>query len=58
MIEFITASEKEIPIIEDILLDTVHWLDSIGQSLWREEQIKWLRLSKDFAASDFQIALL
>ena len=58
MIEIITASEKEIPIIEDILLDTVHWLDSIGQSLWREEQIKWTRLSKDFVASDFQIALL
>ena len=57
MIEIITASEKEIPIIEDILLDTVRWLDSIGQSLWREEQVKWTRLSKDFAASDFQIAL-
>ena len=58
MIEIITASEKEISIIENILLDTVRWLDSIGQSLWREEQVKWMRLSKDFTASDFQIALL
>ena len=58
MIEIITASENEIPIIEDILLDTVNWLDSIGQSLWLEEQIKWSRLSKDFVTSDFQIALL
>jgi GNAT superfamily N-acetyltransferase len=58
MIEIIAASENEISIIEDILLDTVQWLDSTGQSLWREEQIKWPRLSKDFKASDFQIALL
>lgn len=58
MIEIITASENEIPIIENILLDTVHWLESIGQPLWCEEQIKWSRLSKDFTASDFKIALL
>ena len=58
MIEIITASEKEIPIIEDILIDTVRWLDSVGQPLWREEQVKWTRLSKDFSASDFYIALL
>ena len=57
-IQIITASEKEIPIIEDILLDSVRWLDSVGQPLWREEQVKWMRLSKDFAASDFCIALL
>ena len=58
MIEIITASEKDISVIEDILMDTVRWLDSVGQPLWREEQVKWARLSKDFVASDFQIALL
>lgn len=58
MIEILTASEKEIPIIEDILLDTVRWLDSVGQPLWRENQITWARLSKDFFVSDFQIAFL
>jgi GNAT superfamily N-acetyltransferase len=58
MVEIITASEKDIPIIEDILMDTVRWLDSIGQPLWREDQITWARLSKDFSASDFFIALL
>jgi len=58
MIKIIQATENEIPVIEDILLDTVSWLNSIGQPLWNEEQIKWSRLSKDFEISDFYIALL
>jgi GNAT superfamily N-acetyltransferase len=58
VVEIITASEKDIPVIEEILMDTVRWLDSIGQPLWREDQITWARLSKDFSASDFYIALL
>jgi hypothetical protein len=58
MIKIIQATEKEIPIIEDILLDSVQWLDSIGQSLWRKEQIVWSRLSKDFDVSEFYIALI
>jgi len=58
MVEIITASEKDIPVIEEILLDTVRWLDSVGQPLWREDQIKWERLSKDFSAPDFLIAML
>jgi len=58
MFEIITASENEIPLIEDILFDTVRWLDSIGQPLWHENQITWERLSKDFIASDFKIAML
>jgi len=56
MIEISTATEKDIPIIEEILLDAVNWLDATGQSLWRSDQITWARLSKDFAASDFLIA--
>ena len=54
-----TASEKDIPKIEDILLDTIQgWADPSDKNLWREDQIKWKRLSKDFVVSDFHIALL
>ena len=56
MTEIIKATENEIPIIEDILIDVVHWLDSTNQSLWNEEQVKWTRLSNDFKISDFFIA--
>jgi GNAT superfamily N-acetyltransferase len=58
MIEIKRAVEQDIPIIEDILLDTVVWLDSIDKPLWTQNQIKWERLSKDFDASDFYIAYL
>lgn len=58
MIEMITASEKDIPVIEGILSDAAHWLNSIGKPLWSESHISWAGLSKSFTASDFQIALL
>lgn len=58
MVKIITATELEIPIIEDILLDAVTWLDGIGQPLWTRESVTWARLSQAFAASDFRIALL
>lgn len=58
MIEIITASEKDIPVIVDILGDAAHWLISVGKPLWSEEHINWAGLSKSFIASDFQIALL
>jgi len=58
MVELFTASEKDISVIEDILLDPVRWLDGINQPLWREDQIQWTRLSWDFTTSDFRIALL
>ena len=58
MLQINQAIENDIPIIEDILLDTVCWLDSIGQSLWREEQVKWSHLSRDYSITDFYIALL
>lgn len=58
MVEIFTASEKDIPTIEDILVDAVRWLDSIGQPLWREDDVVWGRLSKNFDVSDFRIALL
>jgi len=58
MTEIYTASEKDIPVIENILRDAAEWLISIGKPLWSEEHIRWAGLSKDYAASDFQIALL
>ena len=59
MVEIITAYEKDIPVIEDILMDTIHgWSDPVGKSCWREDQIKWACLSNDFLASDFHIAFL
>ena len=58
MIKIITASERDIPAIEEILLDAVRWLEGIGKPLWREDDVRWNRLSLQFAASDFHIALL
>ena len=58
MIRIVTASEHDIPIIEDILLDAVRWLDSVSQPLWNAEQITWQRLARDFRPNDFLIAFL
>lgn len=58
MIEIKTASEKDIPVVENILADTVMWLNGIDKPLWTENQIRWERLSKDFNASDFCVAYL
>ena len=58
MVEMITASQNDIPVIEEILADTVRWLDSVGQPLWRADQVTWGRLSQDFAATDFRLAFL
>jgi len=56
MIQIKQAAESDIPVIEDILADTVVWLNSIDKPLWTENQIKWARLSRDFDISDFYIA--
>ena len=58
MLEIVTARDKDIPVIEDILADAARWLDSIGKPLWREEEVKWERLSRSFVPSDFLIALI
>jgi len=39
------ASVNDIPVIEDILLDVVNWLNSTGNSLWIKEQVSWQGLS-------------
>ena len=58
MITIKTATEKDIPVIENILTEVVVWLNSIGQPMWREEEAKWPWLSKRFNISDFRIAYL
>lgn len=50
------ASESDIPVIESILLDTVHWLDEGKQPLWGADEVTWNALSKNYKASDFYIA--
>lgn len=56
MLKISVATEKEIPVIEDILLDTAAWLDSTGKPLWTKEQATWAKLSKNFIPSDFYLA--
>jgi GNAT superfamily N-acetyltransferase len=50
------ASEKDIPVIESILLDAVHWMDENGLHQWEERNVRWDSLSKHYAADDFYIA--
>lgn len=58
MITIEQASVDDIPVIEDILLDVVNWLDSTGNSLWTQEQVSWQRLSRHYSAENFYIAYL
>lgn len=52
------ASAEDIPVIENILLDAVNWLDSTGNSLWTKEQVSWRGLARHYSAEDFYIAYL
>ena len=58
MIEIVTASQRDIPVIENILMDTVLWLNSVGQPLWHANQITWSKLSENFSYDNFVIVLL
>ena len=50
------ASPADIPTIEAILLDAVHWIDSIGLHQWNAENVRWGKLSQFYAIGDFHIA--
>ncbi len=50
------ATENDIFIIEDILLNAVKWMDSTGLHQWEESNVRWTNLSKHFEISDFYIA--
>ena len=64
------ATEADIPVIESILLDTVNWLNEMGQPLWGADEVKWDKLagkppiggdhyiSGNYFASNFYIAYL
>jgi GNAT superfamily N-acetyltransferase len=56
MINIVQAAEEDIPTLESILLDTVSWLNEMGQPLWDADEITWASLSKSYKASDFFIA--
>jgi hypothetical protein len=46
MITIKKASEADIPLLENILLDTINWLNEMGQPLWGANEVKWAALSK------------
>ena len=50
------AQESDIPIVENILLDTINWLNEKGQPLWGADEVKWDSLSKNYQFSNFYIA--
>ncbi len=51
------AERKDIPFIEDILLDAVNWLRSIGmENKWTKTNVLWENLSKEYKITDFYIA--
>jgi GNAT superfamily N-acetyltransferase len=63
------AQEADIPAIEGILLNTVNWLNEMGQPLWSADEVTWDKLSGNpptgdhyisgnYKASDFYIAYL
>jgi len=52
------AAERDIPVIVNILEDTVKWLNSTDKPMWTRNQVQWERLLQDFAVSDFHIAYL
>lgn len=58
MIKIIQATENDISIIEDIMLDVVDFLDSIKSPQWERKNATWKGLSKYFTVTDFYIAYL
>ena len=52
------AQANDIPVIESILLDTVNWLNEMGQPLWSIDDVTWETLSESYQISDFYIAFL
>ena len=50
------AKTDDIPIIENILLDTVNWLNEMEQPLWGAGEVSWDVLSKNYQIGDFYIA--
>lgn len=50
------AEQKDIHVIEDILIDAVNWMNSNNiPNMWTEENVKWDILSKSYDISNFYI---
>lgn len=49
------ATQKDIPIIEEILTDASNRVKNKNLPSWEEKDIKWKALSLDFSADDFYI---
>ncbi|HZK39440.1 MAG TPA: GNAT family N-acetyltransferase [Clostridia bacterium] len=50
------AHENDIPIIEEIMIDVVNFLDFIRQPQWERQNVSWQGLSRYFKVDDFYIA--
>ena len=50
------ATESDIPVPEEVLLNTVNWLNEMEQPLWNANEVTWDELSKNYRISDFYIA--
>ena len=51
------AETGDIPIIEEILLEVVNWLDSTDKPMWSKERVSWQGL-KEFIIDNFYIAYI
>lgn len=58
MINIKQATEKDIPILEEIMIDVVEFLDNINQPLWARQNITWTGLSQHYRIEDFYIAYI
>lgn len=58
MIKILQATENDIFVIEDIMMDVLDFLDSIKQPQWEREKVTWKELSKNFTVTNFYIAYL
>jgi GNAT superfamily N-acetyltransferase len=50
------ANNTDIPVIENILLSIVDWMEKNGLPQWGLENVKWENLSKYFEIGNFYIA--
>ena len=53
-----SAKEADIPVIEEILLDALNWLESIGSKMWVKSRITWEFLSQWIAIDEFCLAYM
>jgi GNAT superfamily N-acetyltransferase len=52
------ATRRDIPIVEEILLDAVNWLIEVDQPLWDAEEVRWMNLSRQHDVSDFYLTVI